>query len=118
MSWVMPWNEALPWFPLLQVAFEDVAVYFSPEEWAELAGWQRDLYQAVMMENYLALLSLGKDHLCLPPPRSSVLLEEITGPSRAQADLSLGLSQHYNSPKLCTAPQGQCLPTQGLFLAT
>ncbi|XP_077160285.1 uncharacterized protein LOC143820846 [Paroedura picta] len=42
-----------------QVVFEDVALYFSPEEWLELAEWQRELYQAVMMENYLAILSLG-----------------------------------------------------------
>ncbi|XP_032299022.1 zinc finger protein 239 [Coturnix japonica] len=34
------------------VAFEDVAVYFSAEEWALLAQWQRDLYQEVMMDNY------------------------------------------------------------------
>ncbi|KAL8164720.1 UNVERIFIED_CONTAM: hypothetical protein K2H54_003247 [Gekko kuhli] len=43
----------------MQVAFEDVAVYFSREEWAELAEWQRELYRVVMMENYQALLSLG-----------------------------------------------------------
>nr|XP_056713158.1 zinc finger protein 157-like [Euleptes europaea] len=44
-----------------RVAFEDVAVYFSPEEWAELAEWQKELYQAVMMENYQAILSLGHE---------------------------------------------------------
>ncbi|XP_067414452.1 zinc finger protein 84-like [Emydura macquarii macquarii] len=41
-----------------QVAFEDVAVYFSPEEWAELAEWQRELYRAVMRENYELVASL------------------------------------------------------------
>ncbi|XP_054846953.1 zinc finger protein 250-like [Eublepharis macularius] len=42
-----------------QVMFEDVAVYFSPAEWAKLAEWQRDLYRTVMVENYEAIASLG-----------------------------------------------------------
>uniref|UniRef100_A0A8C8SIG6 Uncharacterized protein n=1 Tax=Pelusios castaneus TaxID=367368 RepID=A0A8C8SIG6_9SAUR len=41
------------------VAFEDVAVGFSPEEWAVLAQWQRDLYWAVMKDNYELVASLG-----------------------------------------------------------
>lgn len=46
--------------PQVSVAFEDVAVYFSPEEWAELADWQKELYQDVMVENYELISSLGK----------------------------------------------------------
>ncbi|XP_025905540.1 zinc finger protein 169-like [Nothoprocta perdicaria] len=45
--------------PQAPVAFEDVAVYFSPEEWVLLAGWQRELYQEVMMDNHDLVACLG-----------------------------------------------------------
>ncbi|XP_059674719.1 gastrula zinc finger protein XlCGF52.1-like [Gavia stellata] len=41
------------------VTFKDVAVYFSPEEWVELAAWQRELYHEVMMDNCDLVASLG-----------------------------------------------------------
>ncbi|NXX79500.1 ZF316 protein, partial [Urocolius indicus] len=43
------------------VTFQEVAVYFSPEEWVELTAWQRELYREVMMDNYDLVASLGKD---------------------------------------------------------
>ena len=43
-----------------RVTFEDVAVYFSLEEWNLLNEAQRHLYHDVMLENLALITSLGK----------------------------------------------------------
>ncbi|XP_063290617.1 zinc finger protein 82 homolog [Pelobates fuscus] len=46
-----------------QCEFEEVAVYFSEEEWDYLNYEEKELYRDVMMENYQTLSSLGRIHM-------------------------------------------------------
>uniref|UniRef100_A0A8C5SAD1 KRAB domain-containing protein n=1 Tax=Laticauda laticaudata TaxID=8630 RepID=A0A8C5SAD1_LATLA len=45
------------------VSFEEVAVYFSEEEWCQLDPDQKALHSEVMLENHRNVVSLGKSFL-------------------------------------------------------
>ncbi|XP_069588312.1 zinc finger protein Xfin-like [Ranitomeya imitator] len=63
--WSMMYDGALGAVP---VSFDEVAVYFSEDEWCDLEEWQKRLYREVMQENLEVVLSVGYQH-----PRTSLL---------------------------------------------
>ncbi|XP_059571081.1 zinc finger protein 135 isoform X3 [Alligator mississippiensis] len=83
-------------------AFEDVAVYFTREEWELLEASDKGLYQDQMLRNYQALVSLGyrgptPDLICRIQQGEMELWirdDEEAGESSLSEDLSPMLLQH------------------------
>ncbi|XP_069461490.1 zinc finger protein 383-like isoform X9 [Ambystoma mexicanum] len=67
----------------VSIAFNDVAAYFSEEEWGRLEEWEKELYRSVMKEIHGALISLGSPVF---NPEVSLWIKEVeeSGPSKQQ----------------------------------
>lgn len=80
------------------MTFEDIAVFFSWEEWSLLDEAQRHLYFDVMLENFALISSLGKTLTAFPV--SCIRLYSLH-PTPSHPTLSLNLSYVWTTSTAC-----------------
>uniref|UniRef100_A0A5F9DB36 KRAB domain-containing protein n=1 Tax=Oryctolagus cuniculus TaxID=9986 RepID=A0A5F9DB36_RABIT len=66
-------EDVLPGHSTVMIAFEDLAVYFTWEEWQNMNKAQKILYRDEMLETYSSLLFLGH---CITKPDLIFKLEQ------------------------------------------
>lgn len=90
-----------------QVQFDDVAVYFSKEEWESLRAEEQDLYMETMVKNYRALHSLG--WITVKPPLIAMIERGedpyVRYPGRGASPRLPGLSRDPTTVKTDNPPE-------------